>query len=283
MEPRVLNHHSLGEGEPVVLVPGALTGWLSWIPHQERLAARYRAIRVQPVHNELGSAGAPGDPGYTAVTERESLRLTLDALGLKRPHLVGWSGGGKSALEFAMEYPGRLRSLTLVEPAVYWILEQLGDSLDEVERANTLHRLFGREVTEDDLAHFLQLAGFVPSADVARSHPSWERWLGHRMALSWQGEAVDHPQRTVKELTNVTCPTLLTKGTQTSPWLKRVVDVLGERLANATIAEFDGDHAHHIERIDAFLATLEAHLARADGIARAGSGTDNEPAKRESL
>lgn len=53
VEPRVLQHDVQGQGEPIVLVPGGLTGWLSWIPHQERLAGRYRAIRVQPIHNEL--------------------------------------------------------------------------------------------------------------------------------------------------------------------------------------------------------------------------------------
>jgi hypothetical protein len=45
MEPRILRHDVKGEGEPIVLVPGGLTGWLSWIPHQERLSGRYRAIR----------------------------------------------------------------------------------------------------------------------------------------------------------------------------------------------------------------------------------------------
>jgi hypothetical protein len=37
-----------GEGRPLVLVGGGLTGWLSWNPHQERLAAqrRERAISV---------------------------------------------------------------------------------------------------------------------------------------------------------------------------------------------------------------------------------------------
>ena len=94
MEPKVLLYDAKGDGEPIVLVPGGLTGWLSWIPHQDRLAGRYRAIRVQPIHNELGSAGVPGDPGYTAETEREALRLTLDELDLERPHIVGWSGGG---------------------------------------------------------------------------------------------------------------------------------------------------------------------------------------------
>jgi pimeloyl-ACP methyl ester carboxylesterase len=265
MEPRVLQHDAQGRGEPIVLVPGGLTGWLSWIPHQDRLAGRYRAIRVQPIHNELGSAGLPGDPGYTAVTEREALRLTLDALGLERPHVVGWSGGGKAAIEFATEYPDRVRSLVLVEPAAYWILEQLGDRLEDVERANSLvHGLFGRPVTEDDLATFLELAGFVESAHDAPSHPNWGRWLTHRMALSWSGEKLDHPARSVDELARITCPVLLTKGTRTAEWLKRLVDVLGERLPNASVVELEGDHAHHIESIDAFLGALEAHLTRSD-------------------
>ncbi|MHB8273841.1 MAG: hypothetical protein ACYDC9_03600 [Dermatophilaceae bacterium] len=76
MKPSVLQHDDQGLGEPIVLIPGDLRGWLSWIPHQERLAGRYRTIRVQPTHNELGSAGLPGDLGYTAEIERESLRLT---------------------------------------------------------------------------------------------------------------------------------------------------------------------------------------------------------------
>src|SRR5918995_1223705 len=80
MEPRALVHEVEGDGEPVVLVPGGLTGWVSWIPHAERLSARWRTIRVQPIHNELGSAGQPGVPGYTVETARESLRMTLDAL-----------------------------------------------------------------------------------------------------------------------------------------------------------------------------------------------------------
>ena len=261
MEPRVLKYDDQGSGPPIVLIPGGLTGWLSWIPHQERLAARYRVARVQPIHNELGSAGVPGDPGYTAETEREALRLTLDALEMGRPHVAAWSGGGKAALEFAMEYPGRVRSMVLVEPAAYWVLEQLGERVEDVERINShVYRRSGRPVTEDDLATFLELAGFVDSARDAPAHPGWERWLTHRMTLSWQSELLDHPQRTVVDLARIRCPVLLTKGTRTSDWLKRLVDVLGERLANASVMEFAGDHAHHIQSIDAFLAALEAHI-----------------------
>lgn len=134
----------------------------------------------------------------------------------------------------------RVRSLTLVEPAAYWILEQLGDGLVDVGRVNSLvHGLFGRPVTGEDLAEFLELAGFVESARDVPSHPNWDRRLSHRMALSWQGEALDHPERAVGELSSITCPVLLTKGTRTADWLKRVVDVLGERPPKASVVEFD--------------------------------------------
>jgi hypothetical protein len=52
VKPTVLQHDENGQGEPIVLIPGGLTGWLSWIPHQERLADRYRASRVARIPRE---------------------------------------------------------------------------------------------------------------------------------------------------------------------------------------------------------------------------------------
>ena len=128
MKPRVLKYDVAGKGDPLILVPGGLTGWLSWIPHQERLSDRHRVIRVQPIHNELGTAGKVGDPSYTRETERESLRLTLDELGIEQADFAGWSRGGKALIDFTAVHPSRVRSLTLVEPAAYWILEELGET-----------------------------------------------------------------------------------------------------------------------------------------------------------
>jgi pimeloyl-ACP methyl ester carboxylesterase len=265
MDPRMLQHDVKGSGEPVVLVPGGLTGWLSWIPHQERLIERYRVIRVQPIHNELGSAGQPGDPDYSAEVEREALRLTIEDLGLDRPHFAGWSAGGRALLEFAVEYPQHVRSLALVEPAASWVLEQLGRKTEDTEEADDfVHGLFGREVTEDDLARFLKLAGFVSPAGDPRSDPNWERWVQHRMALSWQGEKLDHPARSVEDLARITCPVVLFKGTVTDEWDRRLVDALGDLLPMASVVELEGDHASHIQSMDAFLSAFERHLQAAD-------------------
>jgi pimeloyl-ACP methyl ester carboxylesterase len=156
-------------------------------------------------------------------------------------------------------------TLTLVEPGAYWILEQLGEQTEALDELNGfLHELFGREVTEEHLARFLEYAGLVNTRAEARSHPNWERWVPHRMALSWQDEALDHPDRSLDDLERVSWPTLLVKGTITADWLRRVVDVLCERLPNATVEELQGSHACHIESIDQFLDILDRHLSRAD-------------------
>jgi pimeloyl-ACP methyl ester carboxylesterase len=263
VEPRVLQYEDVGEGSSIVLVPGALTGWVSWIPHAVRLAPTRRVIRVQPIHNELGSAGRPADLSYTWETERESLRLTLDALQLDAVDLAGWSGGGRALIEFALSYPDRVRSLTLVEPAAYWVLEELDEKDPEVDEVNELlHGLAGRDVSDEDLTRFLRAAGFIEPGEDATRHPNWERWVPHKQALSWQ-QMVDRSDRSLEDLGRIECPVLLVKGTVTADWLKRVVDVLGQRIPNATVLELEGDHASHIQSIDAFLEELEAHLAGA--------------------
>ena len=262
VKPRVLQLDDRGKGDALVLVPGGLTGWLSWAPHQERLQDRYRTIRVQPIHNELGAAGIPGDPAYSAEVERESLRLTLDALGLERPHFAGWSAGGLALIEFAMQHPERVRSLALVEPAAYWVLDRLGESLGKADEADRfVESLAGREVSEDDLATFLRLGGLARPDIDPRTHPSWERWAAHRTTLSWLGPLLGRPRRSLDDLGRIVAPSLLTKGRDSTAVDRRTVDILHERLPRARLQEFPGDHAHHIEHIDPFLEALERHLS----------------------
>ncbi len=38
MNSNTLLHEVTGQGDPIVLVPGGLSGWLSWIPFAERLS-----------------------------------------------------------------------------------------------------------------------------------------------------------------------------------------------------------------------------------------------------
>jgi pimeloyl-ACP methyl ester carboxylesterase len=238
-----------------------LTGWLSWIPHQERLSGHHQVIRVQPIHNELGSAGIRGDPGYSPEIERESLRMTLDDLGLDSVDFAGWSAGGQSLIDFALSHPPPVRSLTLVEPASDWVLEQARQEDPQSQEATELiRRLAGRDVSEADLARFLHVAGFVSDSSEARLHPNWERWVPHRATLSWLGKGSLQASHSLAELRKIGVPVLLVKGSRSVPWERRVVDLLGELIPMSKVLELEGDHACHIESIEAFIDGLEGHL-----------------------
>ena len=57
-----------GEGEPLVLVPGGLTGWASWMPFAERLAPSRKVVRVQLLSVQLGLEGRPLPTDYSPKT-----------------------------------------------------------------------------------------------------------------------------------------------------------------------------------------------------------------------
>src|SRR5918992_6166943 len=107
MNQTVLLHEVKGQGEPVVLVPGGLSGWLSWLPHAERLSTERMVVRVQLRSIELAEAGEPFPEDYGVLTEREALHATVNELGLDTFDLAGWSHGGPLPPAVGLEYPGR--------------------------------------------------------------------------------------------------------------------------------------------------------------------------------
>lgn len=262
MQPRVLQHEVTGAGDPIVLAPGILSGWVSWIPHAERLSKTRRVVRVQPIHSELATRGELPPAGYDWRTERDSLRATIDDLDIARADFVGWSGGGRSLIEFSAEFPDRVRTLTLVEPAAYWVLDQ-SDRRDQVPHwdIEVSKRLAGRPVTEDELLEFLDAAGMAGPVDF-RDMPSWPVWVQNRNALA-SDLALAYPDRKLDELRAFDRPVMLVYGDATEPWLKAVPEILAATYPRSRLLELPGNHACHIQSIDLFLKELEEHLARA--------------------
>ncbi|MEW2412481.1 alpha/beta fold hydrolase [Streptomyces sp. NPDC046866] len=99
---------------PVVLLHGAGYCSAMWYPNTPALSAE------RPVY----ALDTPGDAGRSVHREpmwqperaAQWLDEALDALGLDRVHLVGASYGGWLALNQAHRRPGRLASVTLLDP-----------------------------------------------------------------------------------------------------------------------------------------------------------------------
>lgn len=259
---RPLLYEASGQGDPIVLMPGTLTGWLSWTAHAERLSKNHRVIRAQLRSIELVEAGRPVPEDYGVITERDALLATVKALDLERFHLAGWSSGGGIALAFALAYPRYVKSLTLIEPAAFWVLKEIGYTNDAIDAAEAADRSWAaKEITIDDLKAFLVRAGLGgPGADF-ESHPRWPVMIRNRQTIALGATEWDYDD-SLDRLRSLEMPILGVKGTETTADMGAMVDAIVAQAPNATLLELPGDHACHIEHMDRFLEALEAHLAQ---------------------
>jgi pimeloyl-ACP methyl ester carboxylesterase len=262
MNSNTLLHEVTGQGEPIVLVPGGLSGWLSWIPFAERLAKERMVVRVQLRSIELAEAGEPFPDDYGTLTERDALLATVDELGLGSFDLAGWSYGGHLALDFALEYPERVRTLTLIEPEAAWILRETGHAADALARNEAYDRsLTGREITASDLKDFLIRAGFGEPGDDFESLLSWPVWVRNRQVLSAMPGTIHDYTDSLDRLRALDTPVLAVKGTDTTEQDAAVVEDLVATVPHGRLLELPGDHASHIQNIDRFLEELDTHIA----------------------
>jgi pimeloyl-ACP methyl ester carboxylesterase len=69
----------------------------------------------------FGSSSKPARAAYDAPYFADAVRGLMDALGIESAHVVGNSMGGRVALELALETPERVRSLSLLAPALAFL------------------------------------------------------------------------------------------------------------------------------------------------------------------
>lgn len=245
-----------GDGRPLVLVPGGLTGWVSWIPIAERLTLSRRVVRVQLLSVQFGLEGKPLPKSYSPKTEADALGAALDSTGLQPPvDFAGWSYGGGVLTDFLLDHPEWARTVTLIEPEVPWVRSEL-DPATRRQRAADL-QLSQEDISHAEMEGFVRRAGLVPFGSNPRELDSWPTMVHYRQSLraiptiwKYQGD----PGR----LSKLSVPCLLIKGTGSTTNDHAMVDILGRRLANARVVELPGGHSAHLVSTEAFLE----HMAR---------------------
>lgn len=111
---RRLAWRSLGDGPPLLLVNGYAATAADWDPSfLTALAAAFEVIC--PDNRGVGGsdAGEPAEP-LTVDSMAADLEALLDARGIDRVPVVGWSMGGFVAQRLAVRSPGRVPALVLL-------------------------------------------------------------------------------------------------------------------------------------------------------------------------
>ncbi len=104
-----LYYQVAGSGDPLLFIHGFTLDHRMWDPQFETFVSRYRVVRCDL--RGFGRSSVPSGP-YRHV---DDLNVVLDHLAIDRAHVVGLSLGGATAVDFALAYPGKVRSLVLVD------------------------------------------------------------------------------------------------------------------------------------------------------------------------
>jgi len=107
-----IHYRLAGEGEQtIVCVNGLADDLETWAFQEEALtAAGYRLLLFD--NRGIGKTSKPAGP-YSGPMMAEDTKGLVDHLGITDFHLMGVSMGGMIAQEYALAYPGDLRSVTL--------------------------------------------------------------------------------------------------------------------------------------------------------------------------
>jgi pimeloyl-ACP methyl ester carboxylesterase len=99
-----------GEGEPLLLIHGGIATSRSWASHLSAFSEHFRVFA--PDSRGHGRTDNPtGELSYRLMAD--DVAALIEALGLQRPLVLGYSDGGQVALELARRYPGLARALVL--------------------------------------------------------------------------------------------------------------------------------------------------------------------------
>jgi len=101
-------------GIPVLLIHGNVSSSLFFDETLAALPDRYRGL-APDLRGYGGSGTKPLDATRGLREFSDDLQALVDTLGLGRVHLVGWSAGGTVAMQYAIDHPGGVVSLTMID------------------------------------------------------------------------------------------------------------------------------------------------------------------------
>ena len=188
-----IGYEMVGSGPPLVMLHGASTSGRETFAAQIRpLAGSFKLYL--PDARGHGATRWDAANGFRAGWLVDDLEAFVDALGLRTFHLIGYSMGAMTALEFASRAPDRLRTLVVV-----------GITPAREPRASVARRLMDPErIMRDDPAW---AADMTQRLDTIQGVGAWRRLLP---AIA--DDVATQPLLSPAELHAITAPTLVACG-----------------------------------------------------------------------
>ena len=223
-----LHCEETGDGEPLVLLHGNGEDGTYFAHQIAHFSQRFRVLAL----DTRGHGKSPrGEAPFTIRQFARDLLAFLDARGIERAHLLGFSDGGNIALVFALAHPERVGKLVL-------------------NGANLNTRGVKRSVQVPIELGYRMARLFAGLSAKARAN------------AEMLGLMVNDPNVAPEELAALTAPTLVIAG-DNDMIREDHTRLIAERIPNARLAFVPGDHFVAAKNPAAFNREVERFLLEA--------------------
>ena len=244
-----------GRGEPLVLVMGLGCSSALWFRLAPRLARHYRVILLD--NRGVGKTVVNHALVHRVAAMAGDIAAVLDAAGETSAHVLGLSMGGMIAQEFALNHPGRLRSLilaatncggyhaVLAEPKVWGLLFSRGGTTPEDALLAMAPYTYAKHTPPDliDQDHHVRLANY----------PALQ---GYRAQLNGLIGWTSYPR-----LPSLRCPTLVLHGEEDRLIPPANADILATRIPSARLVKLaKASHWLHTDQLDQTVTAVHGFL-----------------------
>jgi pimeloyl-ACP methyl ester carboxylesterase len=255
-----LAFHQVGNGPPIVFMHGFGLDHRMWLRQQVTLAP----TRASVAYDMRGFGFSDPPAPAASYSHTDDLATILAVLGLDRVDLVGHSMGGDQALEFALQCPESVRSLTLVSSGVngYTATAEWRRRFAFIRRTAQTDGVGAARILwlEHPLFKFTRT---IPAANLLLTeiigyYNGWH-WLNDDPCL------VPHPP-TLNRLSMLRAPTLAIVGRFDSPDTRALHSLIVKNIPNVRSVIVDrAAHMVNLERPRLFHRVLTDFLDSPDG------------------
>ncbi len=246
-----MHYEERGTGEPVICIMGITAPGTVWDAHASHWEKSFRCVIGD--NRGVGQTDKPVGP-YTTAMMADDYAGLMDALGIKKAHVVGCSMGGAIAQQLALRHPAKVRSVVLM--CTWARLDRFG--VATFEHLKTLKA----SVRPEEMMKYVQMLIFAKGHwDDDENYANLQQGLQDAAtnpapqplhALEGQAAAcISH--HTLADLKNLTAPALIIGGKDDIFTPRWMAEELAAHLPNNELHLFDGaGHAFHWERLDGF-------------------------------
>lgn len=249
-----LNYKKLGEGEPLIILHGLFGSLDNWMSLAKILAENFEVFIVDARNH----GNSPHSDEFDYEVMADDLYEFIIQNQIIDPIILGHSMGGKTAMQFAMNYPTKLTKLIVADiaPKAYpihhtTILEGMF-SLD-------FNLIKTRKEADDKLSESI--------SDLStRQFLLKNLYWADKETLAWKFNlpVINNNIEIIgKELNNVEVfnkPTLFIRGEKSNYILESDYNAIKNIFPNAEIISIDSGHWVHAENPTAFLQILNSFL-----------------------